>query len=126
MHAYMRFFLREAAEEKIGMRHNKKGVTMNEMKRQIIRWRAALMLVAALCILLTVAGSHALAVNEQSVKRMSPREVRIIDPFSLRMVLVSGEPIGRDVTSSAVILSPRPTIRIPWRRPPRSAFRPIW
>jgi hypothetical protein len=99
-----------------------KGVTVKKMKRKGANVRRLVLAGVVVAMVMAAAGSMALAAP---TAKTSPRELMLFDPFSLRTVMVSDEaPVG--VASNPVVLLRRPAIRVPYRPPLRSAFRPIW
>ena len=104
-----------------------KGVDMKKVKRQCADAKGIMLTVAALCIALAALGSVGLAATGQTQTRPSIRQAMVFDPFELRLVAVSNEPAnGPPENPPGLVRNPnsRRPIRIPFRLPVRSAFRP--
>ena len=83
------------------------------------------LLLAGLLLGFLLALGSAVAMAATAPGTTAPREVTILDPFSLRLVGVMGDRPGA-VAGDNPPLRLRPTIRVPYRAPMRSAFRPVW
>ncbi len=85
------------------------------------------------CVVLVGISSTAQAASDQSTGTTSAK-VTILDPFLIKVVPVSTSSVGprsagsvettSAVSSTNATFFSRPTIRIPPRLPPRSAFHP--
>ncbi len=106
-----------------------KGVNMKKVRQRGAGAKGIMLTVAVLCIALAALGSVGLAAaSEQTLARPTIRQAVIFDPFALRTVVVSsGSSDGPPATTPpGLIKNPnaRLPIRIPFRPPVRSAFRP--
>jgi hypothetical protein len=80
-----------------------------------------------LCVVLTTWGSAAFAAAEQAtVAKTLTVQATIFDPFVLRTIMVAGNSARDERESSPGLWNPnlRRPIRIPFRLPVRSTFRP--
>jgi hypothetical protein len=99
-----------------------KGVTVKKVKRKGANVKR---LVLAGLVVVMVMVAAASMTSAAPMRKGSSRELAVFDPYGLRTVAVSdGSSIG--VARGSVRLVSRPTIRVPYRAPLRSAFRPIW
>lgn len=103
-------------------------------KRKTKTWagvRNVGLVLVVLCIVLA-ATSSAVAAPSESTTQTSVRPMTVLDPFSLKVVAVSGNPSTKPSTTVKAVgstASDKPTgrlsIRIPPRLPARSAFNPV-
>ncbi len=100
---------------------------MEKVKRRGADAKGIMLTVAVLCIALAALGSVGLAATGQTPARPSIRQAEVFDPFALRTVTLStASPSGPPENPPGLVNNPnsRRPIRIPFRPPVRSAFRP--
>lgn len=100
---------------------------MKKVKRRGAGAKGIMLTVAVLCIALAALGSVGLAASGQTQARPSIRQAMVFDPFALRTVVASSaSPNGPPENPPGLVNNPnsRRPIRIPFRPPMRSAFRP--
>ena len=104
-----------------------KGVDMKKVKRRGADAKGILLTVVVLCIVLAALSSVGLAATGQTQARRSIRQAMVFDPFALRAVVASSaSPDGPPENPPGLVKNPnsRRPIRVPFRPPVRSAFRP--
>lgn len=99
---------------------------MKKVKRRGTDAKGIMLIIAAVCIALAALGSVGLAATEPQA-RPSIRQAMVFDPFALRLVAVTNDPAnGPPENPPGLVNNPnsRRPIRIPFRPPVRSSFRP--
>lgn len=100
---------------------------MNKVKRRGADAKGIMLTVAVLCIALAALGSVGLAASGQTQTRPSIRQAMVFDPFALQVVTASSASAnGPPESPPGLVNNPnsRRPIRIPFKPPVRSAFRP--
>jgi hypothetical protein len=99
---------------------------MKKVKRRTADAKGIMLTVAVLCIALAALGSVGLAASGQTQARPTIRQAMVFDPFALRAVVVSSASDGPPESPPGLVNNPstRRPIRISFRPPCRSSFRP--
>jgi len=88
--------------------------------------RRVLLIAVVLSIVWAAMGTAIHAAQGPPADKRSGEQITVLDPFSLRIIVVSNSPPGpRSISGAAAVEAiPKPPIRIPDRPLVRSAFRP--